>query len=113
VSDLEVRPSTDDDVEAILDVAHRAYLRGTGRRAHWTAEGMARMRRLPTRDPAADFPVVVRGERVIAWAGVFANAPYTEIFTDLHVDPDLTDDDAALATAATTAAPSPSTRTPA
>jgi mycothiol synthase len=93
-----VRASTDGDVEGFLDVAHRAFERGTGRRAHWTAEGMRRMRRLPTRDAAADFPVVTRGEQVVAWAGVFANAPYTEIFTDLHVDPDLTDDDAAAAT---------------
>jgi ribosomal protein S18 acetylase RimI-like enzyme len=42
---------------------------------------------------------MVRGEQVVAWAGVFANAPYTEIFTDVHVDPDLTDDDAARAVA--------------
>lgn len=96
---LVVRPSTDGDVEGLLDVAHRAFLRGTGRRAHWTAEGMRRMRRLPTRDAGADFPVVTRGEEVVAWAGIFANAPYTEIFTDLHVDPDLADADATSATA--------------
>ena len=51
------------------------------------------MRRLPSRDPGADFPVVTRDEQVVAWAGVFANAPYTEIFTDVHVDPDLSDEE--------------------
>jgi ribosomal protein S18 acetylase RimI-like enzyme len=98
VGELTIRHSTDEDVEAILEVAHRAFERHTGRRAHWTAQGMRRMRALPLRDPGADFPVVLRGEQVVAWAGVFANPPYTEIFTDVHVDPDLSDDDATSAT---------------
>jgi len=99
VGDLELRQSTDDDVDGFLDVAHRAFERHTGRRAHWTADGMRRMRNLPTRDAGPDFPVVVRGAQVVAWAGIFANAPYTEIFTDVHVDPDLSDDDAQRAVA--------------
>ena len=99
MGDLELRFSTDDDVEGFLDVAQRAFEHQTGRRAHWTADGMRRMRNLPSREAGPDFPVMVRGEQVVAWAGVFANAPYTEIFTDVHVDPDLTDDDAARAVA--------------
>ncbi len=102
MSHLEIRPSTDDDVDAFLVVAHRAFTRATGRQAHWTADGMRRMRVVHSsdgQDPGIRFPVVTRGEQVVAWGGVFANPPYTEIFTDLHVDPDLADDDAASATA--------------
>jgi ribosomal protein S18 acetylase RimI-like enzyme len=97
VGTLALRESTEADVDGFLDVAQRAFERASGREAHWTSDGLRRMRHLPTRDPGADFPVVVHGELVVAWAGVFANAPYTEIFTDVHVDPDL--DDAAAATA--------------
>jgi len=99
VGDLEIRQSTDEDVEGFLEVAQAAFERQTGRRAHWTADGMRRMRNLPSREAGPDFPVVVRGEELVAWAGIFANTPYTEIFTDVHVDPDLPDDDAARAVA--------------
>jgi len=99
VGEPRIRTSTDDDVEAILELAHRAFERTAGRRAHWTVEGMRRMRAVPTRDAGADFPVAVRAEQVVAWAGVFANAPYTEISVDLQVDPDLTADDATSVTA--------------
>ena len=99
MGDLEIRQSTDEDVEGFLEVAQAAFERQTGRRAHWTADGMRRMRNLPSREAGPDFPVVVRGEELVAWAGIFANTPYTEIFTDVHVDPDLPDDDAARAVA--------------
>jgi ribosomal protein S18 acetylase RimI-like enzyme len=102
VSDLEIRPSTDDDLDAFLDVAQRAFSHATGRQAHWTVDGMRRMRAVhavEAQDPGVRFPVVTRGEQVVAWAGVFANSPYTEIFTDLHVDPELGDDEATAATA--------------
>jgi len=99
MGELQIRPSTEDDVDAFLVVAHRAFTRATGRQAHWTADGMRRMRQLPSRDAGADFPVVARGQQVVAWAGIFANPPYTEIFTDLHVDPDLPDDEATSVTA--------------
>ena len=99
MGDLEIRQSTDEDVEGFLEVAQAAFERQTGRRAHWTADGMRRMRNLPSREAGPDFPVVVRGEELVAWAGIFANTPYTEIFTDVHVDPDLPNDDAARAVA--------------
>jgi hypothetical protein len=102
MGDLQVRPSADDDIDAFLAIAHRAFTRATGRRAHWTADGMRRMRVVPGaggRDPGLRFPVVSRDGKAVAWAGIFANPPYTEISTDLHVDPDLDGDDAAAATA--------------
>jgi len=95
VAELRLRQSTDEDVEAFVAVAHAAFERQTGRAPHWTADGMRRMRNLPSRDAGADFPVVERDERVVAWGGVFANEPYTEIFTDVHVDPDVPDSEAA------------------
>jgi ribosomal protein S18 acetylase RimI-like enzyme len=104
VSELTLRHSTDDDVPAMLDIAQRAFIAVTGRDAHWSEQGMRRMRALPGRDPGRDFPVVVRrdpaapgGEQVVAWGGVFANAPFSEVFAPLHPDPDLTDDDLATA----------------
>ncbi|MFN8146465.1 MAG: GNAT family N-acetyltransferase [Candidatus Nanopelagicales bacterium] len=99
MSGLRVRESTDDDVPALADVATRGFARFTGRPAPWSETALRRMRTVPGRDPGRDFPVVVRGDEVVAWGAIFANAPYLEIFSPLHVDPDLDDDElpAALA----------------
>jgi ribosomal protein S18 acetylase RimI-like enzyme len=106
VSPLTLRHSTDDDVPVMLDIAERAYSAVTGRGTRWSEEGLRRMRALPGRDAGRDFPVVVRrdpaasdGEQVVAWGGVFANPPFSEVFVPLHPDVDL--DDADLATAVT------------
>jgi ribosomal protein S18 acetylase RimI-like enzyme len=100
VSELSLRPSTEDDVHVMLDIAQRGYTAVTGRDTRWSEEGLRRMRQLPGRDAGRDFPVVVRrdpraagGEQVVAWGGVFANAPYSEVFVPLHPDPDLDDAD--------------------
>ena len=97
VDELRLRDSTDDDVPALADVATRGFQRFTGRAAPWTVTALRRMRKVPGRDPGRDFPVVVRGDEVVAWGALFANPPYREIFSPLHVDPDL--DDHALDTA--------------
>jgi ribosomal protein S18 acetylase RimI-like enzyme len=96
-SELTLRHSTDDDVPAMLDIAQRAFSTVTGREAHWSEQGMRRMRAMPGRDAGRDFPVVVRADQVVAWGGVFANPPFSEVFTPLHPDPELADDDLATA----------------
>ena len=57
---LRLRPSTDDDVHVMLDIAQRGYTAVTGRDTRWSEEGLRRMRQLPGRDAGRDFPVVVR-----------------------------------------------------
>ncbi|MFN8156472.1 MAG: GNAT family N-acetyltransferase [Candidatus Nanopelagicales bacterium] len=97
MSGLRLRESTDDDVPALAAVATAGYRRFTGREAPWSETGLRRMRIVPGRDPGRDFPVVVRGDEIVAWGALFANAPYSEMFSPVHVDPDL--DDAELGTA--------------
>lgn len=99
MSGLRLRESTDDDVPALADVATRGFARFTGRPAPWSETGLRRMRKVPGRDPGRDFPVVVRGDEVVAWGALFANPPYLEMFSPLHVDPDLDDDDLGTALA--------------
>lgn len=104
MSELALRHSTDDDVPAMLEIAQRSFSQVTGRDTHWSEAGMRRMRAIPGRDAGRDFPVVVRrdpdapgGERIVAWGGVFANPPFSEVFVPLHPDLDLGDDDLATA----------------
>ncbi|HET7900513.1 MAG TPA: GNAT family N-acetyltransferase [Candidatus Nanopelagicales bacterium] len=97
--DLTLRESTDDDVPALLNVAQKAFRHHTGRPAPWSETGLRRMRLVPGREAGRDFPVVVRDGAVVAWGAVFANPPYSEIFSPLHADPDLADDELAAALA--------------
>ena len=96
VSDLHLRESTDDDVPTLAAVADREFRRHTGRPAPWSETSLRRMRQVPGRDPGRDFPVVERDGAIVAWGALFANPPYSEMFSPLHLDPDL--DDADLAT---------------
>lgn len=96
-SGLALQPSTDDDVPALAAVATRQFRRFTGRDAPWSETGLRRMRTVPGRDPGRDFPVVVRDGEVVGWGAMFANPPYLEIFSPLHLDPDLDDDTLDLA----------------
>ncbi len=91
VNALRLRPSTDDDVDAMLDVVQRAHLALTGRAHDMTRERVIGLRSAPGRDSGAEFPVVERAGRVVAWAGLFAFAPYSEVVVMQHLDPDLDD----------------------
>ncbi|MFN8168387.1 MAG: GNAT family N-acetyltransferase [Candidatus Nanopelagicales bacterium] len=92
---LVLRHSTDDDVPEMLDLAQRGFAHVTGRLPHWSEAGLRRMRHVPGRDAGRDFPVVTRDGAVVAWGGVFANAPYSETFVPIHPSPDLDPDDLA------------------
>lgn len=92
MTDLRLRPSTDDDVDAMLDVVQRAHRALTGRAHDMTRERIVGIRTTPGRDPGAEFPVVERDARVVAWAGLFASAPYSEVFVMQHLDPALDDE---------------------
>jgi ribosomal protein S18 acetylase RimI-like enzyme len=94
MGDLELRPSTDADLEVMLDITQRAFRAVSGRAHPMTAEHMRSMRSAPGRDPGRDFPVVVQGGRVVAHGGIYAAAPFSEVYVLVHADPDL--DDATL-----------------
>ena len=84
-----LRPSRDDDVDAMLDVVQRAHRALTGRAHDMTRERIVSLRSLPGRDPGETFPVIERDGLVVAWAGLFAIPPYSEVFVMQHLDPDL------------------------
>ena len=83
----------------MVDDAQRSLLQATGNETHWTEQSIGRMRTLPGRDAAGDFPVVHRDGALLAWAGFLAHPPFTELFTPFVIDPDL--DDVTGMTAAT------------
>ncbi len=85
-----LRPSNDADLGAILDITQRHHRAVTGRPHSMTAVSAQAMRDVPGRA----FPVVCRDGQVLAYGGIFAFAPYSEIFVLIHVDPDI--DDATL-----------------
>ena len=99
MGELTLRPSRDEDIPAMVDVARRSFLRATGNETHWNEQNIGRMRTLPGRDAAGDFPVVERDARLLAWGGFLAHPPYTELFVPVVIDPDL--DDSTAMTAAT------------
>jgi len=83
----------------MVDVARRSFLRATGNESHWNEQNLARLRGMPGRDPAGDFPVVGRDGRLLGWAGFLAHTPFTELFAPVVIDPEL--DDETTMTAAT------------
>jgi ribosomal protein S18 acetylase RimI-like enzyme len=97
VGEPTLRPSRDEDIPAMVDVARRSFLRATGNETHWNLQNLARLRMLPGRDAAGDFPVVESDDRLLAWAGFLAHAPFTELFAPVVMDPDLDDETAMTA----------------
>jgi len=83
----------------MVDAARRSFLRATGNESHWNEQNLARLRGMPGRDPAGDFPVVGRDGRLLGWAGFLAHTPFTELFAPVVIDPEL--DDETTMTAAT------------
>jgi len=89
MGDLELRPSTDDDADAMVDIARRRISAITGRPHPMTAESLRSMRSAPGRDQGGAFPVVTIDDRVVGFAVFFAAEPYSEIYLMAHTDPDL------------------------
>jgi mycothiol synthase len=95
MNDLQLRPATDDDVEAMVDMSRRRISAITGRPHSMTVESMRSMRAAPGRDTENSFPVVTRDGVLVGYAVLFAVEPFSEIYVMAHAEPDL--DDAAFA----------------
>jgi len=89
-----MRPATDDDVEAMVDMSRRRISAITGRPHSMTVEGMRSMRAAPGRDTENAFPVVTRHGVLVGWAVLFAVEPFSEVYVMAHAEPEL--DDAAF-----------------
>jgi len=86
-----VRPATDDDVEAMVDMSSRRISAITGRPHSITVEGMRSMRAAPGRDTENAFPVVTRDGVLVGYAVLFAVEPFSEVYVMAHAEPDLDD----------------------
>jgi mycothiol synthase len=93
MGDLRLRTSTADDVAAMVDVQRRAFRRLTGREHASTVESTAARRTSAGRDPERDTVVVVDDSAVVvAFGSFFARPPFSQLYIDHVVDPDLDDD---------------------
>jgi ribosomal protein S18 acetylase RimI-like enzyme len=91
VGSLQLRDSTEDDVDAMVELTQRAHRLVTGEAHPISPDRLRAWRASPGRDPGHDTPVVELDGRIVAYGSTFAQEPYSEIFSITVADPDLDD----------------------